>query len=171
MRNHKGVSMIELVIVIVILLIITTFSIFSGREAIEQAEVTELYVEMNSVREAVNSINVKKELNENFELTKGEHYDKKASELNAVEADFEDEYGIEIESGDFDDLYIIYGMDELGEYNKSSVKQSYGFDSIKHTYLINFAKVKVDLLNVITVANRNVRTYEQVRSLVDDGEI
>ena len=123
------------------------------------------------MREAVNSINVKKELNENFVLIKGEHYDKKASELNAVEDNFKAEYGIDIESGDFDNLYIIYGMDELGEYNKSNVKESYGFDSIKHTYLINFEKGKVDLLKTITVANRNVRTFEQIRSLVDDGEI
>lgn len=171
MNNKKGVSMIELVIVIIVLLIIATFSVFSGREAIEQAEATEVYVEMNSMREAVNSINLKKELNENFKETKGEHYDKKASELNPSEENFEIEYGITIESGDFENLYIIYGMDELEEYNKSNVKESYGLDSIKHTYLVNFEKGKVDLLRQITVANRKVRTFEQVRALVDEGEI
>ena len=73
--------------------------------------------------------------------------------------------------GDFDKLYVIYGMDELDKYELSKVKDSYGFESIKHTYLVNFDKAEVDLLKSIIIADKEVRTFEQVRALVDNGEI
>ena len=56
MNSKKGVSLIELVIVIIIILIITTFSILSGNESINQATATEIYTEINSMREAANMI-------------------------------------------------------------------------------------------------------------------
>lgn len=171
MKKENGVSMMELVIVIIILIIITTFSVFSGKEAVNQAEVTELYTEMNSIREALNGINIKKDMNENFEIKSGEHYDVKATEINPVEAEFEVLYDIEIKDGDFDKLYIIYGMDEMEKYELSNVRKSYNFESIKHTYLVNFEKAEVDLLKSIVIADKKVRTFEQVRALVDDGDI
>lgn len=171
MNSKKGVSLIELVIVIIIILIITTFSILSGNESINQATATEIYTEINSMREAANSINIKKELNQGFSVVKGEHYDVKASELAPTETDFEIMYNLTVESGDFDDLYIIYGMDENEKYKTSDVKKSYGLDAIKHTYLVNFDKSKVDLLKSVKIDKREVRTFEQIRALVDDGEI
>ena len=36
MKKQKGVTMIELVIVLIIILLITTFSVFTGKEATNQ---------------------------------------------------------------------------------------------------------------------------------------
>ena len=171
MRAKKGVSLIDLVLVIIIILIIATFSVFSGRQTLDQATATEVYTEINGIRSAINSINIKKDMDEKFVFTESEHYDIKASNLSSSESDFEATYGIDIATGEFDNLYIIYGMDELEKYNLSKVKDSYGLDSIKHTYIVNFDEGKVDLLENITIANKSVRTFEQVRALVDNGEL
>lgn len=178
MNNQKGVSMIELVIVIIIILMITTFSVYTGKEAADQAMVTEVYTEISSMREAINSINIKRELDSDFVLTQNEHYDEKVSDITGLEttADFEAMYGITVENEyEYGNLYLIYGMDEYGmtedKYNNSDVRKNYGLDSIKHTYLVNFETGRVDLLESINLVDRNVRTYEQIRALVDDGEI
>ena len=171
MKTQKGVTMIELVIVLIIILLIASFSVYSGKESVDRATATEVYAEINSMRAAINSINIKKDLDESFVLTKGEHYDIKATDLKNTKVEFEVQYDITLGDVDYDDLYVIYGMDNLDIYNTSKVKESYGLDSIKHTYLVNFEEGTADLFNYIKISNRNVRTFEQVRALVDDGEI
>lgn len=170
MKKQNGVTMIELVVVIIIILIITSFSIFTGKEAADQATATEIYEEINAVREAINAVNIKKELDDNFMITSGDYYDAKVSEVMTKEQ-FETMYGIYVDEVDFDNLYIIFGMDNLEYYDNSNVNKNYGLDSIKHSYLVNFEEGKVELLKTIKIANRSVRTFEQVRALVDDGEI
>lgn len=169
MRNQNGVNMIELVLVIIILIIIATFSVFTGRETVDQASITEVYTEINSIRNMVNSANIEKELDSYSDYKKGEHYNVKVSEKYNSEEEFEATYGFNVPSGDYEKLYIIYGMDDLGNYEGSKVKDHYGLDSIKHTYLVNFEKVEVDLLKPIILADRAVRTFEQIRNLVEDG--
>ena len=137
MKNKKGVSMIELVIVIIIILIITTFAVFSGRESVEQATITELYSEMNAMKGIINSFNIKQEIDQNF--NSGDYYGKKASEVYS-ENELITIYNYDMESGDYENLYIIYGMDnedynENNEYKYNIVKDSYGLESIKHTYI------------------------------------
>lgn len=171
MKNQKGVTMMELVIVLIIILLITTFAVYTGKDSIDQAVATEVYNEMNSMKNIVNGINIKQDLNENFSYISGEHYDFKVSELASTIEEFENAYNIDIDENDFENLYIIVGMDNLLEYEKSEVRKYYGLDSIKHSYLVNFKESEVELLKSITIANRNVRTFEQVRALVDDGEI
>ena len=171
MKKQNGVTMIELVIVIIIILIITTFSVYTGKSTVDQASATEVYTEMNAMRDAVNGIIIKKDLDEDFVLTQNQNYDFKVSTLASNTSEFENAYGIDINEEEFNDLYIIVGMDDMANYEISEVKDYYGFDSIKHSYLINFENGSVDLLKTIKLANRNVRTFEQVRALVDDGEI
>lgn len=163
--------MVELVIVIIIILIITTFSVYTGKEATDQATVTEVYVEMTSMKNAVNSVIIKKDLDEDFELKSGDQYDFKVSELAADAEEFKNAFGVEVDEADFDDAYIIIGMDDMEKYEQSKVREYYGIDSIKHSYIVNFEKGEVELLKTIKLANRNVRTFEQVRALVDDGDI
>lgn len=173
MKNQKGVSLIELVIVLVILLLLTAFAVYTGTESTNQALVTEVYTEINSMRVATNSIKIKKELNSNFIMEEGIHFDKKLSDVMTKE-ELKNNYNIDIDEG-FDELYLIYGMDEYGmadnKYNNSNIRTNYGLDSIKHTYLVNFKTGKVELLKSLTLANKQVRTFEQIRALVDDGEI
>lgn len=173
MKNQKGVTMIELVIVLVILLLLTTFAVYTGTESTNQALVTEVYTEINSMRSATNSIKIKKELNSNFIMEEGIHFDKKLSDVMTKD-ELKNNYNIDIDEG-FDKLYLIYGMDEYGmsgdKYNNSDVRKNYGLDSIKHTYLVNFETGKVELLKSLILDNKEIRTYEQIRALVDDGEI
>lgn len=171
MKKQNGVTMVELVIVIIIILIITTFSVYNGKEATDQATVTEVYVEMTSMKNAVNSVIIKKDLDEDFELKSGDQYDFKVSELAADAEEFKNAFGVEVDEADFDDAYIIIGMDDMEKYEQSKVRKYYGIDSIKHSYIVNFEKGEVELLKTIKLANRNVRTFEQVRALVDDGDI
>lgn len=171
MKKQNGVTMVELVIVIIIILIITTFSVYTGKEATDQATVTEVYVEMTSMKNAVNSVIIKKDLDEDFELKPGDQYDFKVSELAADAEEFKNAFGIDVDEADFDDVYIIIGMDDMEKYEQSKVREYYGIDSIKHSYIVNFEKGEVELLKTIKLANRNVRTFEQVRALVDDGDI
>lgn len=171
MKKQNGVTMVELVIVIIIILIITTFSVYTGKEATDQATVTEVYVEMTSMKNAVNSVIIKKDLDEDFELKSGDQYDFKVSELAADAEEFKNAFGVEVDEADFDDVYIIIGMDDMEKYEQSKVREYYGIDSIKHSYIVNFEKGEVELLKTIKLANRNVRTFEQVRALVDDGDI
>lgn len=171
MKKQNGVTMVELVIVIIIILIITTFSVYTGKEATDQATVTEVYVEMTSMKNAVNSVIIRKDLDEDFELKSGDQYDFKVSELVADAEEFKNAFGVEVDEADFDDAYIIIGMDDMEKYEQSKVREYYGIDSIKHSYIVNFEKGEVELLKTIKLANRNVRTFEQVRALVDDGDI
>ena len=171
MKKQNGVTMVELVIVIIIILIITTFSVYTGKEATDQATVTEVYVEMASMKNAVNSVIIKKDLDEDFELKSGDPYDFKVSELAADAEEFKNAFGVEVDEADFDDAYIIIGMDDMEKYEQSKVREYYGIDSIKHSYIVNFEKGEVELLKTIKLANRNVRTFEQVRALIDDGDI
>ena len=171
MKKQNGVTMVELVIVIIIILIITTFSVYTGKEATDQATVTEVYVEMTSMKNAVNSVIIKKDLDEDFELKSGDQYDFKVSELVADAEEFKNAFGVEVDEADFDDAYIIIGMDDMEKYEQSKVREYYGIDSIKHSYIVNFEKGEVELLKTIKLANRNVRTFEQVRALIDDGDI
>lgn len=171
MKKQNGVTMVELVIVIIIILIITTFSVYTGKEATDQATVTEVYVEMTSMKNAVNSVIIRKDLDEDFELKSGDQYDFKVSELAADAEEFKNAFGVEVDEADFDDAYIIIGMDDMEKYEQSKVREYYGIDSIKHSYIVNFEKGEVELLKTIKLANRNVRTFEQVRALVDDGDI
>ncbi len=170
MKKQNGVTMVELVVVIIIILIITSFSVFTGKEAVDQATAAEIYGEINSMREAINAVNIKKELDSDFVITSGDYYDAKVSEVMSKD-EFESIYGIYVDEVEFDNLYIIFGMDNLEYYDNSNVNKNYGLDSIKHSYLINFEEGRVDLLKAIKIANRSVRTFEQVRALVDDGEI
>lgn len=171
MKKQNGVTMIELVIVLIIILLITTFSVYTGSNSVDQAMVTEVYSEMNSMREAVNGVVLKKELDESFIVQEGKNYDFKISTLATSVEEFENAYGIDIVDEEFNYLYIIVGMDDFPNYENSKVRDFYGFSSIKHSYLVNFDEGKVDLLKPLKLVNREVRTFEQVRALVDEGEV
>ena len=128
MKKQNGVTMVELVIVIIIILIITTFSVYTGKEATDQATVTEVYVEMTSMKNAVNSVIIKKDLDEDFELKSGDQYDFKVSELAADAEEFKNAFGVEVDEADFDDAYIIIGMDDMEKYEQSKVREYYGIN-------------------------------------------
>ena len=171
MKKQNGVTMIELVMVLVILIIITTFSVYTGKSALNQAIVTEVYSEMKTIKEAVNGIILTEGLDEDFEVEAKKHYDLKISELVANVDEFKNMYNVEIPEEEFEDFYVIVGMDDLDAYKNSEVKDTYGLDSIKHSYIVNFKRGEVALLKTIIIDDRSVRTFDQVRNLVDNAEL
>ena len=169
MKKQKGVSMMELVIVVIIIIIIATFSVYTGKNVLDQSTATEVYEEMNVLMTCLNEINLRKSLSdEEFILERGVHYDEKVSDLFSNKNSFEAMYGATLTDEEFQNLYIIYGMDILENYRNSTVRRYYALDDIKHSYLVNFEEARVDLLKTIKISNKSVRTYNQVRALVDN---
>ena len=77
--------------------------------------VTEVYSEMNSIREAVNGVVLKQELDESFRVQEGKNYDFKVSLMATNVEEFENAYGIDIVDEEFNYLYIIVGMEEFDD--------------------------------------------------------
>ncbi len=165
MKSNRGVTMVEMVVVIIIILMIAIFAVASGRETLDQTDVAEIHVEMKSMKNAVNGIMMKQNINEKFVIEKGKHYDEAFYPAANVE------YGQNV-IGNESAWVIIYGMDNEEAYLQSTVKNGLGLDSINHTYIVNFQTTEVELYKPIKVANTYiVRTFDEVRSLVEDGKI
>ena len=174
MKRQNGISMIELVIVLIIIILIASFSVYTGNAAIDQASLTEVYTEILSIKAAVNDVNYKRSLEDEFDLDEylGKMYDKKVGDM--TKGEYEGYSGIIITDASFENLYnsyIIFGMDSMTEYQSSNVKNYYGLDSIKHSYVVDFDASRVDLLKTVKIGKQTIRTFEQVRALVDEGKI
>lgn len=167
MKKQTGVTMIELVIVIVILLIIVAISISSGARTLDEVNTTGVYEEMNSIKTALNSINVKKGLDESFEIKEGTHYDKPFSEVlssGVVRSDDLPKEVIENQS----EWYVIFGKDNPEAYEESQVvSDGLGLEELKLSYIVNFDTTDVVILYPTKVEGHSVRTYDEVRALVD----
>ncbi len=162
MKNNLGVTMIELVVVIVIVLMIATFAINSGKDTLTETDVTEVLVEMTSVKNALKALALKQEVTENFQISKGELYDEEFISATGVS------YGDNV-LGNQQDWYIIYGIDvdDVDLYKNSKARENLGLESLNHTYIINFKESDVELYRPVTLENRKVRTYDEVRELAE----
>ena len=161
MKNNLGITMVEVVVVVVIMLMIVAFSVNSGRETLEKADITDLYVEMTSLKTAINGIIAKQNMDETYEIEEGKQYD----------IIFTPKAGVSYSDavlGSQSDWYIVLGEDAGEEYKNSLVKKELGLEEISHTYMVNFNTAGVELYEPVKVANYSVRTYEQVRSLVEE---
>lgn len=164
MKNNLGITMVEVVVVIVIMLMIIAFAVNSGGETLNQADITDVYVEMNSMRAAVNSIVAKRNIDETYEIVKGKQYD----------AEFTLPLGSTVNYPSYitdntDDWHIVLGKDSPAKetYEESIVREELGLDEIKHTYIVNYETASVELYEPVEVAGYKVRTYEEVRSLAE----
>lgn len=162
MRNDSGVTMVEIAIVLVIIIMIAAFAVMSGRTTLEEADASEVYIEMNSMKEAINSIIMKGNMDESFMIEKGKQYDLPFVPVPGV---FYGENVTDYSS----DWYIIFGKDNEEAYKESKVKKELGFDAINHTYIVNFNTDSVELYKPITILNTQVRTYDEVRALVSNS--
>ncbi|MBQ9279776.1 MAG: prepilin-type N-terminal cleavage/methylation domain-containing protein [Clostridia bacterium] len=162
MMGNKGVTLVELAIVIIIILIIATFAVTSGRKTLDQADASEVYFEMNAMREAINKVTVKQDMDDNFSLTQGEYYDISFTPATGVS------YGDNV-LGYQDEWYIIFGKDQGEFYKDSKVKDWLGLDAINHTYIVNFNSSSVELYRPVTILNQSVRTYDEVRTLINNS--
>lgn len=161
MRGNSGVTMIELVVVVVIILMIVSFSVLPSRETLDEADISKVYIEMKSMKTAVNVTSLKVEMDNEFEIKQGVDYDTPFVVAAGVE------YGDNV-MDNMDDWYIILGADQKELYEASNVKANYGLDAISLTYIVNFKTSDVELYKPITVANTTVRTFDEVRSLAEN---
>ena len=160
MKNNLGITLVELVVVIVILLIIATFAINSGVDTLDEADVTEVFVEMTSVKSALSSVALKKEIEPQLQIVEGEYYDATFTPLAGVT------YGDNV-LGSQEKWFVIFGIDNQEEYKSSSVREFLGLDTLNHTYIVNFETTEVELLKPVTIKDLEVRTYKQVRELAE----
>lgn len=160
MKNNLGITMIELVIVVVIILIIASFAVASGRETLNEADISEVFVEMTSVKTAINGVIAKQNMDDDFEIEQGKQYD--ATFTPATGVTYSDAV-----LGNQDKWFIIFGRDNEGAYDASDVKDFLGLDAINHTYIVNYETVDVELYKPVTIGNIMVRTYEEVRGLAE----
>lgn len=159
MKSNYGVTMVELVVVIIIIILITTFAVMNGRGTLNQADATEVYAEMNAMKDALNGVILKQNIDSDFSLE--QYYDKTFEAASGVSYD---DNVLEKE----EEWYIIFGKDQAG-YESSSVRSRLGLDSINRTYIVNFGTGEVELYQPVTLLNTSVRTYEEVRALVSNS--
>lgn len=160
MKFNSGITMVELLIVIIIVVMIATFAIASGTETLDEADVTEVFVEMTSVKTALNSVALKREVQENFQIVQGEFYDDKFVPVPGVT------YGDNV-LGAQEKWYVIYGMDAPDLYNQSNVRKNLGLDTLNHSYIVNFDDMDVELYFPVKIKNLSVRTYKEIRELAE----
>lgn len=167
MKNQLGVTMIELVIVLIIILVIATVAISSGQKTLTEADVAEVYVEMSSMQKAINTVMMQLEMNTELRIEYGKHYDRDFD----LGRDPSVEYGDNV-LGSAEDWYIIYGVaadkeEEKAIYDISEVRETLGLDSINHSYIVNYETGEVELLRPLVIDSKEVRTYEQVRTVAE----
>lgn len=144
MSNQNGISMMEIIISIIILLFIAFFSIYSAKNAVPTAEASEIYSEMRSIEQAIESVKAEMILNDDFALIEGTHYD---------EADGEN--------------YIIYGSLN----HETSAADNLGINNLKRDYIVNFSTGSFELKDEVSINGTKVKTLESVKSLIDSGNI
>lgn len=141
MNSKRGISMIELVIVMIIMILIISFAVYSGIDSVGKAEATELYQEMNSMLSAVNGVASQKIL-----------------------GDYDDEwlknyYDVDLGNG----WYLVESSGDKAE--------NLGMETIRRNYLINFETGEIMLETPVKVLDTNVQTYDSVRNLVESDKI
>ena len=160
MKFNSGITMVELLVVIIIVVMIATFAINSGTDTLDEADVTEVFVEITSVKTAMNSIALKREVQENFQILQGGYYDEKFVPAPGVT------YGDNV-LGFQEDWFIIYGLDAPDIYNESNVRTNLGLDTLNHSYIVNFDTSEVELYMPVTIKDLSVRTYKEIRELAE----
>ena len=162
MKSKTGVTLVELMIVIVIITLMATFAVMSGRKTLDQTDASEVYVEMNAVKQALNSVALKQNMDETLTLTQGIHYDAAFTPVSGIS------YGDNV-LGNQSKWYLIFGRDLKEAYESSQVRKNLGLETVNHTYIVNFETNEVELYRPLIILNTSVRTYEEVRSLVSNS--
>lgn len=153
MKKNHGITIIELVIVMIIMIILVSLAVYSGIDSVEKAKATELYEEMNSMKNALGGIVTQKLMGEyDDEWLKGYYHD-------------------EIGEG----WYKVYSTSSLKsdalKDMYEDLSEKYGLDVIKRNYLVNFEEQDVILETPVEVLGSSVKSYESVRALVESDKI
>lgn len=148
MKNCKGVTVIELVIVCICMILIIGFAMFSGISSVKDAEATALYVEMKNLMSAVSVVQ---------------------TDINmGIVAELDQQQGVyyDGEYGSDEGYYLI----NKGTDITSRVIKNLNLKDLKNSYVVNFMTGEVRLLTPILIDKVIVETFEDVQLLVDLGE-
>lgn len=148
MNNNHGITIVELVIVMIIMILLVSFAVYSGIDSVGKAEATELYAEMNSLKNAVGGVMTQKFLLSGDDEWLKSYYDESVG----------------------NGWYLIYGIGDPG-YESSSVRKKLEMDSIKRNYMVSYESGEVMLSVPAEVLGVSVRTYDSVRALVESEKI
>lgn len=148
MMKNKGVSMIELVIVIILLMLIAAFAIFSTETTNLQAEATLLYTEMKAVKAGIRAVNQDYNYGIIKEIKEGEHYNRKS---------------------DDGEWYVIYGIGSA-EYSPTII-ENINVDELKKTYLVKFDTGDIKLEEPVAIGEYKIETYEDIETVMESGAI
>ena len=156
MINKKGISMIELVIVLVLMRMIAAFAIFSTASSHLKAEATMLKTEMNNVKKALILVYQKYETQmiDEIEGQEGVLYNEP----------LKDNSGTIVE-----DWYVIYGMDS-NKYSEEVI-ENLSLDELKKTYEVNFETKDVRLKDSVTIGEYSIKTYEDLETVLESGAL
>ena len=147
MKSNKGISLVELVIVMTIMILLVSFTVFKGIDSINKSEATELYEEMTAIKNAVGGIMTQKIV--------GEYDDEWLKSY----------YNEDVGNG----WYEIKSTKEAGA--SGDLAEKYEVDTIRRNYLVNFETGEVTLSKSIEILGTSVRTYESIRALVESNKI
>lgn len=145
MKNCRGVTIIELVIVCICMILIIGFATFSGISSVKDAEATALYVEMKNLVSAVSLVQTDLNMGIIADLEQGVYYD---------------------------NVYDSAGFYQInaGTDSGSNVIKNLNLKELKNTYVVNFASGEVRLLNPVVIDSVTIETFEDVQALVDLGD-
>ena len=129
----------------IIMILLVCFAVFSGFDSIEKAKATELYEEMNSMKNAVSGIMTQKILEYKDDVWLSNYYN-------------------------YDMGNGWYQVWKSGS-GENDLSQKYELDSIKRTYMVNFETGDIALLESVEILGTSVRTYESARALVESDKI
>ena len=149
MENNRGISIIELIVVMIIMIMLVAFSVYSGINYVQKSEATNLYEEMHSMKIAIGNINMEKSM--------GDHDD------TWLIANYTNE---DVGNG----WYKVIATEELAVGEKD-LSNNYGLDTIRRTYLVNFKEEDLILENPVEVLGTSIRTYDSIRTLVESNKI
>ena len=153
--KNKGITLIEMVIVVIILVLISIIAIWSSKGTNLKAEASVYFSEMKAVYTGVLKIKQEYDL-ENFEeYISGEHY-------NTPLTDDSDNV--------IQDWYVIYGMDDP-RYSEE-IMENYGINELKRNYKVNFNTTDVEFLDgPVRIGEYEIKSYDEMKTLRESGVI
>lgn len=153
--KNKGITIIEMVIVVLILILLAVIAIWSAKKTSLEAEAALISTELKAVHTGVIKIKQEYEL-QNFEdYTPGEHY-------NVELTDDADNV--------VPDWYVIYGISDT-RYNEK-IMQNLGVDELKRNYKVNFETSDVEFLDgPVMIGEYEVNSYDDMVTLMNSGVI
>lgn len=150
--KNKGITIIEMVVVVLILILLAIVALWSSQRVTLESEATIVYGEFKAVHTGVLKINQEYNLDIIEDYTVGEHFNSSYTDDNGKK------------------WYVIYGMND-SHYDEDIIK-NLGLDELKRNYKVNFETGEVEYLDgYVKVGEYEIDSYEDIQTLMESGAI